>query len=99
MMLSGIFRRTRVASEDLDGLSFDAHPAEIPITTFMGREIADLAPDAIHRETLNDIARAIVDRGWRYGVRTCEITVHRDYRTVNGRRTGRTRMTGKVTYA
>lgn len=81
--------RRRVTSEDLQDLpDLSVHPAEIPIATFCGKEIADLAPDAIHRETLNDIARAIVDRGWRYGVRACEITIHRDYRTVNGRRAG-----------
>jgi hypothetical protein len=92
-----LFRR-RVVSEDLENLSFDNRPAEIPITTFCGREIADLAPDAIHRDTLNDIARAIVDRGWHYGVRACEITVRREYHTTQGQRRGRTRMIAKVTY-
>jgi hypothetical protein len=94
-----LFHR-RVLSEDLENLpDLSSHPAEIPITTYMGREIADLAPDAIHRETLNDIARAIVDRGFPYGVRQCEITVRRSYVTQNGRRVGRTRMIARLTYA
>jgi len=88
----------RITSEDLSGCDFTGSPAEIPITTYMGREIADLAPDYFHQETLNDIARAIIDRGWRSGVRACEIQVRRDYRTVNGRRVGKTRMVGRITY-
>jgi hypothetical protein len=94
-----LFRR-HVTSEDIEDLpDLSAHPTEIPIGTFCGKEIADLATDAIHRDTLNDIARGIVDRGWRYGVRGCEITVRRDYRTVNGRRIGKTKMIARVTYA
>ena len=93
-----LFRR-HVLTEDLENLpDFSSHPAEIPITQFCGREIADLAPDAIHRETLNDIARALVDHGWKAGARSAEVLMRRDYRTVNGRRMGVTRMVGRITY-
>lgn len=89
----------RVLSEDLTGLDFAGRPQEIPITTFFGREVSGLAPHGFHREILADIARAIVDRGWPFGVRACEVTVRQDFRTVNGRRVAQTRMTGKLTYA
>jgi hypothetical protein len=90
----------RVLSEDLSGLpDFTTHPAEVEISTFASRPVSDLAPDAIPRDILNDIARAIVDHGWRYGVRECQITMRREYRTVNGRRVGVTRMVGRMTYA
>jgi hypothetical protein len=95
----GMRRVPRITSEDLTGCDFTGSPAEIPIITYMGREIADLAPDCFHQETLNDIARAIIDHGWRSGVRACEIQVRRDYRTIAGRRVGRTRMVGRLTYA
>ena len=89
----------RVVSEDLSGLpDFSTHPAEIEISTFASRPVSDLAPDAIPREILADIARAIVDHGWRHGVRSAEVTMRREYRTVNGRRLGVTRMIGRVTY-
>lgn len=88
----------RVTTEDVTGLSFDGHPAEVEIGSFGARPVSDLAPDAIPREILNDIARAIVDRGFRHGVRTCEVQLTRSYRTVNGRRVGATRMVGRLTY-
>ena len=90
----------RVLSEDLSGLpDFTSRPAEVEISTFASRPVSDLAPDAIPSEILRDIGSAIIDRGWRSGVRSCEVALHRDYRTVNGRRIGVTRMIGRLTYA
>ena len=39
--------------------------------------VAQIAPARFPRETIADIERAIVDRGYRYGARKCRITVER----------------------
>ena len=81
----------RITTEDISGADFSRHPAEMEITTFGARAVSDLAVNVIPRESLNDIARAIVDQGWRYGVRSAEIHMTRDGRT--------TRMKVGLTYA
>jgi hypothetical protein len=89
----------RVVSEDLSGLpDFSTRPSEVEISTFANRSVSDLAPDSIPREILMDIARALVDHGWRHGVRGAEVTMRRDYITKGGRRVGVTRMVGRLTY-
>lgn len=68
---------TRVTSEDVVGINFLSHPAEVDFTTFAGRSVATLPPRAIPELILRDIEHALVDRGWRHGVRSATVTIVR----------------------
>ncbi len=65
----------RVAFEDILNLNLDGRPAEIDILFFGGRPVAYIPPDHFSRQILNDIARALVDRGWSRGLRDAEVRV------------------------
>ena len=80
----------RVLSEDVSGVDLSQHPAEIDITTFARRPVSEIPPSSFARDTLDDIARAIVDQGWRWGVRWAEVTVSRNPKG--------TRMKAKLSY-
>ena len=67
----------RITSEDIFGMDLSTHPREIEITSFVDLPVAQIAPARFPRETIADIERAIVDRGYRYGARKCRITVER----------------------
>lgn len=67
----------RVTSEDIYGLDLTNHPRELEITSFVDLPVAQIPPARFPRETLADIERAIIDRGYRLGVRKCHITVER----------------------
>jgi hypothetical protein len=82
---------TRVTSEDITGIDFRTHPAEVDFTTFGGRSVANLPPRAIPELILRDIERALVDRGYHHGVRSASITVTREGK--------RTRLRARITYA
>ena len=56
-----------ITSEDLMGLDFRSHPAELPIRTIFGHPAAIFSrglPYAVYM----GIARAVMDLGYRYGV-------------------------------
>ena len=85
----------RVTSEDLYGMDFTSRPREIEITSFVDLPVAQIAPARFPRETIADIERAIVDRGYRYGARKCRITVER----VLSAKRPTTRMKASIEYA
>lgn len=68
-------RPSRVHTEDIQNLDLTGRPAEIEISWFANRPIAFMPPDTFPRETLNEIARALVDRGWNQGLRNAEVRV------------------------
>ena len=68
-------RPSKVFSEDIRNLNLAGRPHEIEISWFGGRPIAYMPPETFPRETLEQIARALVDRGWSQGVRYAEVRV------------------------
>ena len=87
--------RIRITTEDISGLNVAGRPQELEITSFGNRPIINLSPSAFPRSVLDDIARAIVDKGWASGVRSCEVSV--GVSAVNGRNV--TKMKARLTYA
>jgi hypothetical protein len=83
---------TRVTSEDVTGIDFRTHPAEVDFTTFGGRSVANLPPRAIPELILRDIERAVADRGYRHGVTAVTVEVIRDAAK-------RTHLRARITYA
>jgi hypothetical protein len=81
---------TRVTSEDVTGISFASHPAEVDFTTFGGRSVATLPPRAIPDIILRDIERAIFDKGYRHGVKAVTVEIIREEK--------RTRLRARITY-
>lgn len=81
---------TRVTSEDVVGINFLSHPAEVDFTTFAGRSVATLPPRAIPELILRDIERAVADRGFRYGVASVLVEVKRT--------NGKTKMIAHIKY-
>ena len=69
--------RVRVLTEDISDLNLTGHPQEIDITSFGSRPVSEIPPAAFAPITIADIERAIVDKGWHSGVRTCTVTVTR----------------------
>jgi hypothetical protein len=91
----------RVCSESLENLpDLALKPAEIEISLVGNHPVSEIPASAIPRYFLNDIARALVDRGWRYGVRGADVRVSREYhRARDGRPVGATRVKARLTYA
>lgn len=83
---------TRVTSEDVTGIRFEGHPAEVDFTTFAGRSVATLPPRAIPELILRDIERAVIDKGYRHGVRSATVTIIRGADK-------RTHLRARITYA
>jgi len=82
---------TRVTSEDVSGIRFEGHPAEVDFTTFAGRSVATLPPRAIPEMILRDIEKAIYDKGYRHGVKAVTVEVISVQK--------RTRLRARITYA
>ncbi len=70
-----------ITSEDLMGLDFRSHPAELPIRTIFGHPAAIFSrglPYAVYM----GIARAVMDLGYRYGVTGAEIVMGQEYKEI-----------------
>ena len=61
-----------ITSEDLIGLNFDGHPAELPITTIYGHPSAAFVHSITYRMKAA-IERAVCDLGFRHGVVAAEL--------------------------
>jgi len=86
-----------IHSEDITGLDLTGRPVELEFGTFCGRPVSDLSPESLPRSVLSDIERAIIDLGWRAGVRECSITVSRT--ADKEKKRNETHMKVRLTYA
>lgn len=86
-----------IHSEDITGLDLTGRPAELEFGSFAGQPVSELRPESLPRSALADIERALVDLGWRAGVRECKVTVEL---VVNKeKRRTETHLKARLTYA
>jgi len=84
-----------IHSEDITGLpDLRARPAELEFGTFGGHPVRDIP--SLPRSVLSDLERALVDRGWRWGVRSCTVTITR---TLGADKKPETHLKARLTYA
>jgi hypothetical protein len=86
-----------IHTEDIIGFpDLSGHPDELDFGTFLGRKVSEISPN-VPQSVLHDIERAMLDLGWRYGVRACTVSV-RQVRNPQTKK-AETRMKARFTYA
>ena len=81
----------RITSEDVTVPDLSTHPAIVDVSSFLGHPVQGFSRRAFPEDVLADIERAIVDKGWRFGVRSCSLTVEHTPR-------GGTRVQARLSY-
>lgn len=84
--------RSPVCTEDVIGIPWAERPHRLLINTFRGRAVSQLRPISITRPALGELERAILDQGWRYGVKRVAVTL--EYDRVKG-----AQIVAEITYA
>jgi len=84
-----------IHSEDITGLpDLSHHPVELEFGTFGRFPVREL-PGLPH-SVIIDLERALVDRGWRFGVRACTVTLTR---RLGANKKPETHLKARFTYA
>jgi len=64
-----------IKTEDVFGIDFSETPKEIKVEFLGGIPVARIPYDTISNRDFSDLARAVVDLGWRHGARGATVSV------------------------
>jgi len=87
-----------ILTEDVVGLDLKNRPETIRIDTLLGRPTARIRLDMLPRHTFRQIEQAIIDQGYRLGIRGARAEIRETEHVVGGQHVPVQELIVRVTY-